>query len=245
MKGNAYPQRSPKGATYVLLRQFCQRALLASNLFIRDVPPQAPESSGVPSEESIRLRAPDEEGGLRKQERQNADKGRKRFQALASWLERNGYDKAAGSLREEPPMTTLRLGLLDTLRKSIAITNAIENLIGTIQTVSRNMKRWRSPSMICRWTALGVVIAEKSFSRIKGHRQMSVLDHIILEANRILLTVPQMLHSSIHTCRPSSAFSVAAGTSHEYVIPFSSNGLRREHFFVYVQHVARCFSYIK
>ena len=30
----------------------------------------------------------------------SADKARKRLQALVSWLERNGYDEAAGSLRE-------------------------------------------------------------------------------------------------------------------------------------------------
>ena len=31
---------------------------------------------------------------------ESAAKARKRLQALVSWLERNGYDEAAGSLRE-------------------------------------------------------------------------------------------------------------------------------------------------
>ena len=90
-----------------------------------------------------------------------------------SWLERNGYDEAAGSLGEgmAETLTVLKLGRPDTLRKSLATTNAIENLIGTIRRVSRNVKRWKSPSMIRRWTALGLVTAEKKFRRIKGYRQ--------------------------------------------------------------------------
>ena len=104
----------------------------------------------------------------------SADKARKRLQALVSWLERNGYDEAAGSLREgmEETLTVVKLALPELLRKSLATTNAIENLNGTIRRVSRNVKRWKSPSMIRRWTALGVVTAEKKFHRIKGYRHM-------------------------------------------------------------------------
>ena len=41
----------------------------------------------------------------------SADKARKRLQALVSWLERNGYDEAAGSLREgmEETLTVVKL----------------------------------------------------------------------------------------------------------------------------------------
>ena len=43
----------------------------------------------------------------------SADKARKRLQALVSWLERNGYDEAAGSLREgmEETLTVVKLAL--------------------------------------------------------------------------------------------------------------------------------------
>ena len=104
----------------------------------------------------------------------SADKARKKLRALVSWLERNGYDEAAGSLREgmEETLTVVKLALPESLRKSLATTNSIENLNGTIRRVSRNVKRWKSPSMIRRWTALGVVTAEKKFRRIKGYRHM-------------------------------------------------------------------------
>ena len=103
----------------------------------------------------------------------SADKARKRLQALVSWLERNGYDEAAGSLREgmEETLTVVKLALPALLRQSLATTNAIENLNGTIRRVSRNVKRWKSPSMVRRWTALGVVTAQKEpvhFSRARS-----------------------------------------------------------------------------
>jgi putative transposase len=96
---------------------------------------------------------------------------------LIGWLERNGYDEAAGSLREglEETLTVLKLGLPPSLRRSLATTNAIENLMGSIRRVSRNVKRWKGPDMIRRWSALGIVAAEKKFRRIKGYREMEAL----------------------------------------------------------------------
>ena len=118
----------------------------------------------------------------------SAKKARKRLQALVSWLERNGYDEAAGSLSEgmEETLTVLKLALPELLRKSLATTNAIENLNGTIRRVSRNVKRWKSPSMIRRWTALGVVTVEKKFRRIKGYRHMGALVHALRSKQKSL-----------------------------------------------------------
>ena len=58
----------------------------------------------------------------------SADKARKKLRALVSWLERNGYDEAAGSLREgmEETLTVVKLALPESLRKSLATTNSIE-----------------------------------------------------------------------------------------------------------------------
>ena len=133
----------------------------------------------------------------------SADKARKRLQALVSWLERNGYDEAAGSLREgmEETLTVVKLALPELLRKSLATTNAIENLNGTIRRVSRNVKRWKSPSMIRRWTALGVVTAEKKFHGVSKAIAIWALSFTRLEANRNLLTAMRLLPKSIHRCR--------------------------------------------
>ena len=118
----------------------------------------------------------------------SADKARKRLQALVSWLERNGYDEAAGSLREgmEETLTVVKLAPPALLRQSLATTNAIENLNGTIRRVSRNVKRWKSPSMVRRWTAPGVVTAQKKFRRIKGYRHMGALVHALRSKQKSL-----------------------------------------------------------
>jgi transposase-like protein len=96
---------------------------------------------------------------------------------LASWLERNGEDSAAASLREglDETLTVLRLGLPTTLCRSFSTTNAIENMNGTLRRVIRNVKRWRGETMIQRWVALGIVEAQRGFRRVKGHAQMKVL----------------------------------------------------------------------
>jgi hypothetical protein len=50
-------------------------------------------------------------------------------------------------------LTVTRLGLPKELRRSLACTNMIENVMGTVRRVCRDVKRWRSASMAMRWTA--------------------------------------------------------------------------------------------
>ncbi len=106
----------------------------------------------------------------------NAKVAKKRLLQLASWLDKNGEDAAAGSLREglDETLTVLKLGLHPTLCRTFATTNAIENMNGTIRR-TRNVKRWRGGPMIRRWVALAVVEAQKKFRRVKGHAHMSAL----------------------------------------------------------------------
>ena len=101
----------------------------------------------------------------------------------------------------EETLTVVKLALPELLRKSLATTNAIENLNGTIRRVSRNVKRWKSPSMIRRWTALGVVTAEKKFHGVSKAIAIWALSFTRLEANRNLLTAMRLLPKSIHRCR--------------------------------------------
>ena len=86
----------------------------------------------------------------------------------------------------EETLTVVKLALPALLRQSLATTNAIENLNGTIRRVSRNVKRWKSLSMVRRWTALGVVTAQKEFRRIKGYRHMGALVHALRSKQKSL-----------------------------------------------------------
>src|SRR3974377_1429393 len=68
-----------------------------------------------------------------------------------------------------------RLSLPTPLRRSLACTNAIENMLGTVRRVSRNVKRWRNAAMALRWTAAGMMEAVKGFRRLKAYRQLPIL----------------------------------------------------------------------
>jgi len=106
-----------------------------------------------------------------------ADTARKRLRQLASWLEANGEDSAAKSLREgrEETLTVIKLGLPPRLRSSLSTTNALENINGAIRRVTRNVKRWRGRDMRRRWVGLAISDAAKRFHRIKGHRELPTL----------------------------------------------------------------------
>ena len=107
----------------------------------------------------------------------SADAARKQLKRLCEWLERDGHDSAASSLREglEETLSVLKLGLTGTLRDFFASTNAIENMIGTLREVSHNVKRWQKGDMVKRWAGIGLVQASRRFRHIKGHSRMSTL----------------------------------------------------------------------
>ena len=102
---------------------------------------------------------------------------RKRLAQLMSWLQRNGEEDATASLREglEETLTVWKLELPEALRRFFSTTNAIENVLGNVRRVSRNVKRWRHGAMAKRWTALGLRAAQGRFKRIKGYRQLPIL----------------------------------------------------------------------
>jgi transposase-like protein len=102
---------------------------------------------------------------------------KKKLLQLASWLDSNGHDNAAASLREglDETLTVMRLGLTGTLRRSFATTNAIENMNGSLRRIARNVKRWKDETMIRRWVAFGIAQAQKGFRRVKGYANMPSL----------------------------------------------------------------------
>jgi putative transposase len=107
----------------------------------------------------------------------SATLARRRLKTLLQWLESNGENGAAGSLREglEETLTVAKLDLPGALCTFLVTTNAIENLIGTSRRISRNVKRWRSGDMILRWTAIGLAQAEKNFRRVRGYHYLPLL----------------------------------------------------------------------
>jgi hypothetical protein len=95
---------------------------------------------------------------------------------LAAALERT-HPGAAASLREglEEMFTVARLGIDGRLAKTLMTSNPVESMISIARATNRNVTRWRDGQMVLRWTAAGMLNAERSFRRIKGYKQMAQL----------------------------------------------------------------------
>jgi len=86
---------------------------------------------------------------------------------------------AARSLEEglEETLTVHRLGVGEWLRRSLTNTNPIESCLSTVERVARNVKRWHAGDQALRWTATGLLEAERKFRKVKGFRELIALHH--------------------------------------------------------------------
>jgi len=106
----------------------------------------------------------------------DADKAERLLRNLARRLEGEARGVAASILEGLDEMLTVnRLGLPAQLRRSLACTNGIENMMGTVRRICRNVKRWQNTNMVLRWTAAGMMEAAKGFRRLKAHKQLPIL----------------------------------------------------------------------
>jgi putative transposase len=101
---------------------------------------------------------------------------REHLQQTLAELERSWPD-AARSLREglEETLTLTRLRITGQLAKTLCSTNPCESMIEIVRRTQRNVKRWREGDMRKRWTAAGMLEAERQFRRIVGYRHLADL----------------------------------------------------------------------
>ena len=95
---------------------------------------------------------------------------------LATELDRS-HPGAAASLREgmEETLTLTRLGIRGSLKRTLESTNPCESMIECVRRSARNVKRWQSGDMALRWTAAGMLEAERQFRCIIGYRDLAKL----------------------------------------------------------------------
>src|SRR3974390_1802347 len=106
----------------------------------------------------------------------DADKAERMIRNLARRLEQQAPGVAASILEGlDEILTVIRLGLPAELRRSLACTNIIENMMGTVRRVCRNVKRWQDASMALRWTSAAMLEADNGFRRLKAYKQLSTL----------------------------------------------------------------------
>jgi len=103
-----------------------------------------------------------------------------RLQCLADELERS-HPRAAASLRQglAETLTVTRLDVRGRLKRTLQSTNPCESTIETVRRIARNVKRWQSGDMCLRWTAAGMLEAERQFRRVIGHHDLAKLAVIV------------------------------------------------------------------
>ena len=106
----------------------------------------------------------------------DATAGLRDARRLAGQLKATHPD-AASSLLEglDEMFTVARLGITGALRRSLTNTNCIESMISTVRTVTGRVKTWRDGEMKKRWITTGMIEAQRSFRRIRGHAEMTNL----------------------------------------------------------------------
>ena len=106
-------------------------------------------------------------------ERPTTQRALEQLTRLADELEHT-HPGAAGSLREgmEETLTVIRLGIKGKLRRTLESTNPCESMIDTVRTTQRNVKHWSSGEMGLRWTAAGMLEAEKQFRKVIGYTDL-------------------------------------------------------------------------
>jgi len=106
-----------------------------------------------------------------------ADKGKKKLNQLAKWLERE-YPSASSSLLEgiDEMFTINKLGIPKTLRRCLGSTNVIESPNSGIRSRTRRVKNWQDHGMVVRWVAASLLDMEQRFKRIMGYQQLWMLE---------------------------------------------------------------------
>ncbi len=92
---------------------------------------------------------------------------------LARALEEK-HPGAAASIREglDETLIVMGMGLTRELERKFSSTNSIESLYSRVRDVSRRVKRWTGGTMILRWSAAGLLEAERGFHKVNGYKDI-------------------------------------------------------------------------
>ena len=79
----------------------------------------------------------------------------------------------------EETLTVHRLHVPPQLRQTLASTNVIESAFSVVERVCANVKRWHAGDQRERWVGSGLLVAEKQFRRVRGHKQIPLLLRVL------------------------------------------------------------------
>jgi putative transposase len=99
----------------------------------------------------------------------------------------------------EETLTVVKLGIKGKLKRTLESTNPAESMIDCVRTTQRNVKHWSSGEMGLRWTAAGMLEAEKQFRKVIGYTQLPAL----------AIAIERRLHLQRHTPATTKEDAVA------------------------------------
>ena len=84
---------------------------------------------------------------------------------------------AVSSLDEglEETLTLHRLGLSVEIGRSLSTTNCLENVNSKLGGYLRKIKYWKSPDMLARWVAMGMIEIESRMRKISNYQKLYLL----------------------------------------------------------------------
>ena len=82
-------------------------------------------------------------------------------------------------------------------------------MIETVRRIARNVKRWQNGDMCLRWTAAGMLEAERQFRRVIGHPDLANLA-LAVERDVAAHRAAHGLARTLHTPAATAAHEVAA-----------------------------------
>lgn len=83
---------------------------------------------------------------------------------VALGVARGGSKHVLGLWQGATENPTVVKALLEDLGRSLSSTNLIESCLSGVRHVTRNVKRWRGGDHVARWTAAGLLEAERKVS---------------------------------------------------------------------------------
>ena len=107
----------------------------------------------------------------------------------------------------EETLTLTRLGIRGSLKQTLESTNPCESMIECVRRSARNVKRWQSGDMALRWTAAGMLEAERQFRRIIGHTDLATL--ALAVERDVAAKRASIVHTSAATAAPEVTASPA------------------------------------
>jgi len=87
----------------------------------------------------------------------------------------------AASLAEglEETLTLHRLGVFPELGTSFKTTNLLESVMARIEAKTARVDHWQSSDQKLRWCAAALLAIEAQFRRVKGWRQLGLLERAL------------------------------------------------------------------